>query len=753
MQKITSFLATLLIAFLSFMPIKAQSLTANLIANASVETANGSLPANWNEGNWGTNTTTFTYMNNNANTGTHSLYINMTKHVSGDAKWYFDNVMVQPNQKYTYSDFYKSNIATEIDAQYTDTSGKLSYAYLSAPAASSTSWTASNVSFTTPANVKSLTIFHVINKVGWLQTDDFSLAAATTASTPTVTLTAPAAGATISGTQTVSANASDALSVAGVQFKVDSTNIGAEDTTAPYSVNLDTTTLSNGSHTISATARNSTGLTTAVSEVVNVQNAVPTPPTISLTAPAANATISGIQTIAANATDSKGISSVQFKLDGINLGNAVTTAPYSINWDTTKVTNGNHTLSVVATNTSNLTATSSETVNVQNVVTPPPTSPNLIPNPSLETAQNTTTPQGWQASNWGTNTSTFSYLNTGHTGSRSVEVQTTSYANGAANWFYADVPVTAGTTYQYSNWYESNVDTEVDAEVQMSDGSTQYFWLGNVFANPSWTQYKTTFTVPAGAKSMAIYQILAKNGYIISDDYSLSAYNPLPFNRGIVSVTFDDGWTNQYTNALPLLKQYGLPATFYIISGELTDQPDYMSATQVKNLQLAGNEIGSHSVTHPDLTTVSSTQLQNEMQNSQATLQSVTGVPVTDFAYPYGAYNPNTIAVGKQYYQSQRTVNGGLNTKDNLDLTQLKIYEVDSNISQAQVQGWVNAAVAQRSWLILVYHEIAVTPTDPTDALYDTQPSDLNAELAYIKNSGVSVETVNQAINEILPQL
>src|SRR6201999_3256413 len=104
--------------------------------------------------------------------------------------------------------------------------------------------------------------------------------------------------------------------------------------------------------------------------------------------------------------------------------------------------------------------------------------------------------------------------------------------------------------------------------------------------------------------------------------------------------------------------------------------------------------------------------------------------------------NGSTIAIGKQFYQSQRTVNAGYNTKDNLDLTQLKIYEVDSNISQAQVQAWVDDAIAQKAWLILVYHEIAVTPSDPTDALYDTQPTDLAAELAYIHQTGVAVETV-----------
>jgi peptidoglycan/xylan/chitin deacetylase (PgdA/CDA1 family) len=153
------------------------------------------------------------------------------------------------------------------------------------------------------------------------------------------------------------------------------------------------------------------------------------------------------------------------------------------------------------------------------------------------------------------------------------------------------------------------------------------------------------------------------------------------------------------------------------------------------------------------MTTLSQTNLVNEFAQSKTTLQNLIGAPVTDFAYPYGAYNLNTINTGKTYYQSQRSVNGGLNTKDNFDITQLKIYEVDSNISQAQVQGWINAAAQQHAWLILLYHEVANTPAEADDALYTAKPADFNAEMAYLKNSGVATVTVNQAINEILSQL
>lgn len=766
MKKFLAFIAAVFllnINLLALAPHKLNAAAANLIANPSVETASGTLPASWSQGGWGTNTTTFTYGTTGANTGSRSLSVNTTSYTSGDAKWYFADVAVTPGQAYTYSEFYKSSVATEIDAQYTDTTGKLSYVWLNSPAASAAAYSPVSTTFTVPANTKSVTIFHVINKVGSLQTDDFSLVQGTatpppTPTPPTVSFTAPAAGSTVSGkTQAVSASASDAVGVGGVQFKLDNVNLGTEDTVAPYSVNWDTTSATNASHTLSAVARNGAALTTTATETVTVNNTTtpppPTAPTISFTAPVAGSTVSGnTQAVSANASGTTPVVGVQFKLDNVNLGAEDTVAPYSVNWDTTTAVNGGHTLSAVARNGAALSTTATETVTVSNVVTPPPTPGNLIANPGVETV-NGTAPANWLSSNWGTNTSTFTYPTTGHTGSHSLRVQTTSFTNGAANWYYPDVAVSAGKTYKYSNWYQSNVDSEIDAEVVMSNGTVQYYWLGNVFANTNWTQYSTTFTVPAGAKTMAIYQVLAKVGYIVSDDYSLAEYTPVPFNRGLVSVTFDDGWANQYANAVPLLKKYGQVATFYIISGELTDQPDYMSATQVKSLQAAGNEIGSHTVTHRDMTTLSPTIMQQEMQQSQITLQNTVGVPVKDFAYPYGAYNLSTIAVGKQYYQSQRSVIGGLNTKDSFDITQLKIQEVDSNISQAQVKGWIDAAIAQHAWLILVYHEVANTPVDPTDALYTTKPADIDAELGYLKSTGVATVTVQQALTELTPQL
>src|SRR3989441_638794 len=98
---------------------------------------------------------------------------------------------------------------------------------------------------------------------------------------PTVSITSPANGATVSGTITVSAIASDNVGVAGVQFKLDGANLGPEDTSNTYSIAWDTTTISNGAHTLTAVARDAAGNpTTSVVVTVTVNNDV-TPPVLS----------------------------------------------------------------------------------------------------------------------------------------------------------------------------------------------------------------------------------------------------------------------------------------------------------------------------------------------------------------------------------------------------------------------------------------------------------------------------------------
>ena len=99
-----------------------------------------------------------------------------------------------------------------------------------------------------------------------------------------------------------------------------------------------------------------------------------TPPSVSITAPVANATVSNTITVTATASDNVGVADVQFQLDGVNLGAVLTSAPYSISWNTTTVANGTHTLTAIAHDTSHNGATSTPvTVTVSNTAGPPTT--------------------------------------------------------------------------------------------------------------------------------------------------------------------------------------------------------------------------------------------------------------------------------------------------------------------------------------------------------------------------------------------
>jgi hypothetical protein len=192
---------------------------------------------------------------------------------------------------------------------------------------------------------------------------------------PTVSLTAPASGATVGGTATtVSASATDNVGVAGVQFLIDGASLGAEDASAPYSISWNTTGATDGSHTLSARARDAAGNTALATNVSVIVNNTPdsTLPTVSITAPTQGATVSGTTTVSVNASDNVAVAGVTLLVDNVQTGAEDTIAPYSWSWNTASVSNGSHTLTARARDNAGNSATSSPvTVTVSNTAPPP----------------------------------------------------------------------------------------------------------------------------------------------------------------------------------------------------------------------------------------------------------------------------------------------------------------------------------------------------------------------------------------------
>ena len=121
-----------------------------------------------------------------------------------------------------------------------------------------------------------------------------------------------------------------------------------------------------------------------------------------------------------------------------------------------------------------------------------------------------------------------------------------------------------------------------------------------------------------------------------------------------IIITFDDGSIDVYNNAFRVMKEKGFVGAFYIVSSYIGAN-DIVTPTQLIEMAADGWEIGSHSMSHNDLTK-SSDQLSIELLQSRKDIEKITGLEVTSFAYPYGLANSEVI--NKTYNSKYKTAMG-----------------------------------------------------------------------------------------------
>ena len=151
---------------------------------------------------------------------------------------------------------------------------------------------------------------------------------------------------------------------------------------------------------------------------------------------------------------------------------------------------------------------------------------------------------------------------------------------------------------------------------------------------------------------------LQANGYtaITTADLAWRFKNNLPLPEKPVLLTFDDGWRSQFVEAFPILKQFKMPATFYIFTNPIDKSKRFMTWENIKELDAAGMEIGSHSVTHPFLTRVSEKAARWELEISKKAIEEHLGKTTESFAYPFGDLNNSVVSIVKESeYTSART--------------------------------------------------------------------------------------------------
>ena len=138
-------------------------------------------------------------------------------------------------------------------------------------------------------------------------------------------------------------------------------------------------------------------------------------------------------------------------------------------------------------------------------------------------------------------------------------------------------------------------------------------------------------------------------------------------NKPIV-ITFDDGYKDNYTNAYPVLKEFKLKATVFVITNTIDHEKDYLTSSEIKLMDSNNIRIESHTSSHEHLDKISYIDNVNTMKTSKSKLEKILNRKVDYIAYPYGGYTSNTIKAAKQsgYKLAFSTKFGLIDKNDNI---------------------------------------------------------------------------------------
>lgn len=204
--------------------------------------------------------------------------------------------------------------------------------------------------------------------------------------------------------------------------------------------------------------------------------------------------------------------------------------------------------------------------------------------------------------------------------------------------------------------------TQCDSNSTWSIPVLMYHHIGNVPDSARNDKIRIGLTVSLAAFKNQV-DIIKSLGYttITFQDFTkaISSGECLPANP--IILTFDDGYRDNWDSAA-ILKQNNMKAVYYIITDKV-GLPDYLDWDQIHTLADDNNEIGSHTISHPDLTDLSYFQqrLENEIITSKKILEQQ-GFSVVSFAYPSGKYNAAIATLVGEHYLFARTTHKGIFT-------------------------------------------------------------------------------------------
>ncbi len=171
-------------------------------------------------------------------------------------------------------------------------------------------------------------------------------------------------------------------------------------------------------------------------------------------------------------------------------------------------------------------------------------------------------------------------------------------------------------------------------------------------------------------------------------------------------LTFDDGLESCHRIALPVLSKYAVSGLFFIIPQKI-GMPGFMSQSDIEDLIASGHTIGSHSLNHLDLTSISTVDAKAEIQTSKEILEERFNVTIDSFSFPFGKYNKTLIKICYDVgYRHVYTSVCGVNKS--LEVQYIKRNNIYNNISDTTLLRYLNQPLGFRLGVQVRYFGIYV---------------------------------------------
>jgi peptidoglycan/xylan/chitin deacetylase (PgdA/CDA1 family) len=202
-----------------------------------------------------------------------------------------------------------------------------------------------------------------------------------------------------------------------------------------------------------------------------------------------------------------------------------------------------------------------------------------------------------------------------------------------------------------------------------------------VIGRPDKVKLRLNIVSPKSFDKQMAY--LKNNGYqvIPLDDFVEGNKMGRRFPHKTVVITFDDGYVDNYTNAFPILKQYHLPATIFLITDFVGQKTDMLNWEQVKEMSQYDITFGSHTRHHAYIPSLSKEHMKDEIIGSKHVIEDHLGKAVDYFAYPCGGFNEQAKAVA-----ALAGYKAALSTNRGTDRYNIDLYE----LSRIHVNNWDN---------------------------------------------------------------